>query len=187
MTQMSDATTKLYTAAQVRGIDYAAIHELDIAGYELMCRAGQAILDDAHFHHPFARHWLIMCGPGNNGGDGYVVGRLLHLLTRAIGARRVIELGSGFGYSALWFARAVGAGGRVVLTEGSAERAAQAREFLSAGKTEEAIALLIKAGEADPTHRSSLFRGAYVAERLVDALDANHGVGPEKSTKNGMM
>lgn len=76
MTQMSDATTKLYTAAQVRGIDYAAIHELDIPGYELMCRAGQAILDDAHFHHPFARHWLIMCGPGNNGGDGYVVARL---------------------------------------------------------------------------------------------------------------
>jgi len=73
---MSDTITKLYTAEQVRGIDYAAIHELDIAGYELMSRAGQAILDDAHFHFPFARHWLVMCGPGNNGGDGYVVARL---------------------------------------------------------------------------------------------------------------
>ncbi len=41
------------------------------------------------------------------------------LLARAIRARRVIELGSGFGYSAYWFARAVGAGGEVVLTEGS--------------------------------------------------------------------
>ena len=73
---MSDTTLKLYTAEQVRGVDYAAIHELDIAGYELMCRAGKAILDDAHFHYPFARHWLVMCGPGNNGGDGYVVARL---------------------------------------------------------------------------------------------------------------
>jgi NAD(P)H-hydrate repair Nnr-like enzyme with NAD(P)H-hydrate epimerase domain len=44
---MSDASHKLYTAAQVRGIDYAAIHELGIAGYELMCRAGRAVVDVA--------------------------------------------------------------------------------------------------------------------------------------------
>jgi len=73
---MSDYNCKLYTAEQVRGIDYAAINELGIAGYELMCRAGKAVVDEAHSHFPFARHWLIMCGPGNNGGDGYVVARL---------------------------------------------------------------------------------------------------------------
>lgn len=73
---MSDADYKLYTAEQVRGIDYAAINEIGIAGYELMCRAGKAVVDEAHSHFPFARHWLIMCGPGNNGGDGYVVARL---------------------------------------------------------------------------------------------------------------
>ena len=37
-----DTNRKLYTAEQVRGIDYAAIHESGIAGYELMCRAGGA-------------------------------------------------------------------------------------------------------------------------------------------------
>ncbi len=73
---MSDACDKLYTAAQVRGIDYTAIHELGIAGYELMNRAGRAILDVAIDRFPDARRWLIMCGPGNNGGDGYVVARL---------------------------------------------------------------------------------------------------------------
>jgi len=73
---MPDITHKLYTAEQVRGIDYAAIHELGIAGYELMCRAGKAVLDDARDYFPSAGHWLIMCGPGNNGGDGYVVARL---------------------------------------------------------------------------------------------------------------
>jgi caffeoyl-CoA O-methyltransferase len=61
---------------------------------------------------------------------GPQVGRLLELLARAVGARRVLELGSGFGYSALWFARAVGSGGEVVLTEGSPERAAEAAAFL---------------------------------------------------------
>lgn len=73
---MSDASYKLYTAAQVRGIDYAAIHELNIAGYELMCRAGRAVVDVAREAYPDAGRWLIMCGPGNNGGDGYVVARL---------------------------------------------------------------------------------------------------------------
>ncbi len=38
---MSDVDYKLYTAGQVRGIDYAAINEIGIAGYKLMCRAGQ--------------------------------------------------------------------------------------------------------------------------------------------------
>ena len=61
---------------------------------------------------------------------GPQVGRLLYVLARAVGARRVLELGSGFGYSAIWFARAVGEGGLVVLTEGSKERAAAAAGFL---------------------------------------------------------
>ncbi len=73
---MSGTGHKLYTAEQVRGIDSAAIHGLGIAGYELMCRAGRAVVDVARERFPDARRWLIMCGPGNNGGDGYVVARL---------------------------------------------------------------------------------------------------------------
>jgi caffeoyl-CoA O-methyltransferase len=61
---------------------------------------------------------------------GPQVGRLLEVLTRGIGARRVLEMGSGFGYSAWWFARAVGPGGEVVLTEGSEAKAAEARDHL---------------------------------------------------------
>jgi NAD(P)H-hydrate epimerase len=73
---MSGASHKLYTAEQVRGIDSAAIHGLGIAGYELMCRAGRAVVDVARERFPDAGRWLILCGPGNNGGDGYVVARL---------------------------------------------------------------------------------------------------------------
>jgi len=73
---MAGLSDKLYTATQVRGIDSAAIDGLGIPGYELMCRAGQAIFDDAKTYFPAAHRWLIMCGPGNNGGDGYVAARL---------------------------------------------------------------------------------------------------------------
>jgi len=61
---------------------------------------------------------------------GRASGRYLELAARSIGARRVVELGSGYGYSAYWFARAVGPTGSVVCTEGSAENAALAEDYL---------------------------------------------------------
>jgi hydroxyethylthiazole kinase-like uncharacterized protein yjeF len=73
---MFGTSDKLYTAKQVRGIDNSAIHGLGIAGYELMCRAGAAVVATAVEYFPTARRWLVLCGPGNNGGDGYVVARL---------------------------------------------------------------------------------------------------------------
>ena len=61
---------------------------------------------------------------------GPLVGRHLALLTRAIGGRRVFELGSGYGYSALFFARAVGEGGDVHCTELSEDNVRLAEGFL---------------------------------------------------------
>jgi len=62
---------------------------------------------------------------------GPLVGNLCALMARSIGARKVFEMGSGFGYSTLWFARAVGAGGLVVHTEGSEANSRLARDFLT--------------------------------------------------------
>jgi len=61
---------------------------------------------------------------------GPQVGRLLEMLARAIGARRVLELGSGFGYSAFWFLRGMHPEGFVTMTEGSLENSQQASRFL---------------------------------------------------------
>jgi predicted O-methyltransferase YrrM len=61
---------------------------------------------------------------------GPLVGRHLIVLARAIGARRVFELGSGYGYSALHFARAVGDAGEVHCTELSEENVRLAEGFL---------------------------------------------------------
>jgi predicted O-methyltransferase YrrM len=77
---------------------------------------------------------------------GRQVGRLLELLALATRATRVLELGSGFGYSAYWFARAVGPAGEVVLTERSPERAAEARDFL--GRAGLARQVRVEVGDA---------------------------------------
>jgi predicted O-methyltransferase YrrM len=62
---------------------------------------------------------------------GPLVGRHLEVLTRAIGARRIFELGSGYGYSALHFARAAGPGAVVHCTELSDENIRLAEGFLT--------------------------------------------------------
>jgi predicted O-methyltransferase YrrM len=59
-----------------------------------------------------------------------LVGVTLELLARAIGARRVFELGSGYGYSAYWFSRAVGPDGEVHLTDGDPENEKKALDYL---------------------------------------------------------
>jgi caffeoyl-CoA O-methyltransferase len=61
---------------------------------------------------------------------GRTVGVVLEILARSIGAKRVFELGSGFGYSAYWFARAVGEGGEVHLTEFDESNIVKAHDYL---------------------------------------------------------
>ncbi|MGI9558115.1 MAG: O-methyltransferase [Thermodesulfobacteriota bacterium] len=61
---------------------------------------------------------------------GRLAGRFLFQQTLLLGARSVFEMGSGFGYSAYWFAKAVGSGGTVVCTDRSEENSTLARSFM---------------------------------------------------------
>ena len=63
---------------------------------------------------------------------GRAVGRFLELTARSVQARRVMELGSGYGYSAYWFANAVGADGEVVCTDADQQNAGLAQRHLTA-------------------------------------------------------
>ncbi len=66
----------LYRPEQVRAMDQRAIQSLGIPGHELMCRAGAAAWKLLRQRWPMARCIGVACGPGNNGGDGYVLARL---------------------------------------------------------------------------------------------------------------
>ena len=68
---------------------------------------------------------------------GPAVGRLFHVLAVLSGAKRVFEMGSAIGYSTIWWARAVGEGGRVIYTDGDRKNAEEARRnFEKAGVAE---------------------------------------------------
>ena len=64
---------------------------------------------------------------------GPEVGGWLSLLVRAVDAERVFEFGSGFGYSAYWFARALDSDGEIVLTEVDADKLDDARDYFKRG------------------------------------------------------
>ncbi|MBX5461331.1 MAG: NAD(P)H-hydrate dehydratase [Steroidobacteraceae bacterium] len=67
--------TVLYSAAQVRALDKYVIETLGVPGYTLMKRAGEAALRYLRSRWPTAYRIVIVCGGGNNGGDGYVLAR----------------------------------------------------------------------------------------------------------------
>lgn len=61
---------------RVRAMDRRAIERDGVPGYELMCRAGQAALKAVYGFWPRASRLVVVCGSGNNAGDGYVLARL---------------------------------------------------------------------------------------------------------------
>ncbi|WP_299733138.1 NAD(P)H-hydrate dehydratase [uncultured Tateyamaria sp.] len=73
--------TELLTAAQMRAIEQAAIESGQVTGLELMERAGagvvEAVLEEWPELAEGPHRAVVLCGPGNNGGDGFVVARLL--------------------------------------------------------------------------------------------------------------
>jgi caffeoyl-CoA O-methyltransferase len=77
---------------------------------------------------------------------GPAVGRILYQLALMVGAKTVFELGSAIGYSTIWWARAVGEGGRVIYTDGDRKKADEARGYFDRAGVSERITL--KTGDA---------------------------------------
>ena len=69
-------TQPFYRASAMREVDRQTYTALGISEYALMCKAGAAAFSELVSQWAEARRILVLCGTGNNGGDGWVLARL---------------------------------------------------------------------------------------------------------------
>lgn len=76
--ESSSLPESLYAADGVQALDRCAIEEFGVPGFELMQRAARSGFRQLMRHWPDASAVLVLCGAGNNGGDGYLVAAAAH-------------------------------------------------------------------------------------------------------------
>ena len=121
---MSALPIEIYSVATVRDIDRTAIEQKGIPGYTLMTRAGAVSVAETIAAFPDARNWQVVCGAGNNAGDGYVVARLAASEGIAVSVLAVTSPGALGGDAATAYADFVAAGGQISAWAGSLDPAA---------------------------------------------------------------
>lgn len=75
---------KIVTAAEMRAIDRATSERFGVPSLTLMENAGAAVADMVLRYHQGEQKIVVVCGKGNNGGDGFVAARLLHGKGKAV-------------------------------------------------------------------------------------------------------
>ena len=69
----------ILSPSQMQECDERTINEIGIPSLVLMERAALKVVEAVETHYPDAKKFAVVCGPGNNGGDGVAVARILHL------------------------------------------------------------------------------------------------------------
>src|SRR5436190_24253618 len=82
---------KIVTSAEMREIDRVTTEKFGVPSLTLMENAGAAVAELALSTYPSAKSFGVVCGKGNNGGDGFVVARKLHEAGKEL---RVLLLGN---------------------------------------------------------------------------------------------
>lgn len=121
---MDSLPANIYSVAAVRETDRTTIEDHGVPGYTLMTRAGAAAVAEARARFPDAQRWQVICGAGNNAGDGYVVARLAALDGIAVSVLTLVDPGRLQGDAATAYGDFAAEGGVVVPWEGQLDREA---------------------------------------------------------------
>jgi len=106
-----------YSAKQVLENESLVAQSQQLALYQLMERAGSTTFEQLQQHWPNAQSVLVLCGKGNNGGDGFVVARLAHLANMHVTVLLTCDVKSVKGDALLAYQTLVSAGVTNIVTE----------------------------------------------------------------------
>src|SRR5256885_162394 len=95
---------KIVTTAEMREIDRATSERFGVPTPTLMENAGTAVAGFLLPRYPWAKKVGVICGKGNNGGDGFVAARKLHESGREVGVTLVASSSELKGDAAAMFA-----------------------------------------------------------------------------------
>ena len=168
--------TPLYTAAQGRALDAYATQTLGVPGYTLMKRAGEAALRFLRTRWPTAHSIVIVCGGGNNGGDGYVMARFAQAagLTVTVLAATPVEVLRGDAQQACLDFKS--SGGRMQLF---------AAPLLAEGEVIVDALLGTGLATAVRSEAAAIIHAINVSERPVFALDVPSGLDSDRGVALG--
>ena len=115
---------KIVTAAEMREIDRVTSERFGVPSLMLMENAGTAVAEFVLSRYPSAKRVGVICGKGNNGGDGFVVARKLHESGKEVGITLLANISELKGDAAQMFAKlpvtAIPVGSKDELNRGSA-------------------------------------------------------------------
>lgn len=157
---------RVLTAAEARGLDERTIASGRASAEELMQRAGDAVARAIveEFGDPLAWRVLVLCGGGNNGGDGFVAARALNAMGAQVRVALLAPRDSAAG-AARAHRDAMEAAG-VPASDATSESALAA--LVAAGPCDVAIDAMLGTGAAGP-HRGMVAAGAATLARLRSA------------------
>ena len=178
----------LLSRAAVRELDRRAIEEFGVPSLLLMENAGRACADAAEaLAARGPRPIVVLCGPGNNGGDGLVIARTLHNRGHAaravfVGSERMLEAGSADFRTNLALWRGLGCSLFVVASERGAEELAG--ELAAASLAVDALFGTGLVRELEEPWRSAI-RALNASQRPVLAVDLPSGLDADTGEVHG--
>jgi hydroxyethylthiazole kinase-like uncharacterized protein yjeF len=162
---------KIVTPAQMRLVDDKAINEIGVPSLELMEKAGCAVADAAADYEPASV--VVLAGPGNNGGDGFVAARLSKERGVSVEVILFTDPGRLSGDASVNFERLDGTGVRILKHDGDNERL-----YRSISAADLAIDALLGTGASGGLREPMALAAEILAdqETLVIAVDVPSGV-----------
>ena len=94
---------KIVSAEEMRAIDRATSERYGVPSLALMENAGAAVAEFVQTRYPAAKRIAVLCGKGNNGGDGFVAARRLHEAGKDVQVLLLADAGDPAGDAAVMF------------------------------------------------------------------------------------